>query len=133
MFFAAVLQQLDQLRVGVAVEVDVQILVADHVGQQECLDLADGAVLRPLRGQVARAVERVGWAPLLDGFFAVEEDQVNAVALRRMRAEVLAQFDQQCGGAGAVVGADEADIFQRIVRLVVRAEDDDAVLLAGIT
>ena len=48
-----------------------------------------------------------------------------------MGAEVLAERDEQGGGAGAVVGADEGDVLERVVGFVVGDEDDDAVLLAG--
>ena len=82
-------------------------------------------------GEMAGAVERVGGAPLLDGLFAVVEDQPDGVALRRMSAEDVADLDQQRSGGGAVVGSVELDVAQRIVRLVVADEDDDAVFLAG--
>ena len=42
-------------------------------------------------------------------FFAVVEDEPDRVTLGRVSPEVCTQFDEQGGGAGAVVGADEAD------------------------
>ena len=112
--------------------VDVEVLVADHVGDEEGLDLAESAVVGPLGGEMARAVERVGGGPLFDGLFAVVEDQPDGVALGRMRAEDIADLDQQRAGGGAVVGSVELDVAQRVVGLVVAGEDDDAVFFAGI-
>ena len=129
-FLAAAASRSSSQGVELVVVVDVEVLVADHVGDEEGLDLVEGAVLRPLGGEVAGAVEGVGGGPLLDGLFAVVEDQPDGVALGRMGAEVLADLDEQGGGAGAVVGADEVDVRERVVGLVVGDEDDDAVLLA---
>ena len=78
------------------------------------------------------AVEGVAIGPFLDGFFAVVEDEPDAVALGRVGAEVAAKFDEECGGGGSVVGSDEVDIAEGVVGLVVGSEDDDAVFLAGI-
>ena len=44
-----------------------------------------------------------------------------------MRAVVLADGDEQGSGAGSVVGTDEVDVLERVVGLVVRDKDDDAV------
>ncbi len=112
---------------GVGVVVDVEVLVADHVGEEEGLDVGEGAVLGPLGGEVAGAVEGVLRGPGLDGFFAVVEEQDDAVAGGRVGAEVLADLDEQGGGAGAVVGADEGDVLEGVVGFVVGGEDDDAV------
>lgn len=43
--FGGELQEIDHFGVGVAVEVDVEVLVADHVGEEEGLDFGEGAVL----------------------------------------------------------------------------------------
>jgi len=43
-----------------ALALNVQALVADHVGQDECLDAAQGSVLAPFGCQMARAVGGVG-------------------------------------------------------------------------
>ncbi len=75
---------------GVGVVVDVEVLVADHVGEEEGLDVGEGAVLGPLGGEVAGAVEGVLRGPGFDGFFAVVEEQIDAVALGWVGAEVLA-------------------------------------------
>jgi hypothetical protein len=48
-----------------------------------------------------------------------------------MGAEVGSDLDEQGGGAGSVVGADEGDVAERVVGLVVGGEDDDAVFFAG--
>jgi hypothetical protein len=47
-------------------------------------------------------------------------------------AEVDAQFHEESTGAGSVVRADEVDVFERVIGLVVAREDDYAILLAGI-
>ena len=70
--------------------------------------------------------------PVLDGLFAVVEDQPDGVALGRVGAEDVADLDQQRGGGGAVVGPVELDVAQRVVGLVVAGEDDDAVFFAGV-
>ena len=60
----------------------------------------------------------------MDGFFAVVEDEPDAVALGWMGAEVGAEGDEKGGGAGAVVCADEGDVFEGVVGLVVGGDDD---------
>jgi len=117
---------------GVLFAVDVERLVADHVEDDEGLDFGDGAVLGPLGGEMACAVEGVGGAPGLDGLFTVIEDEPDAIALGRIGAEVFAQLDEHGGGAGPVVGSDEVYVLEGVVGLVVGGEDDDSVLLAGI-
>src|SRR5262249_38347021 len=42
---------------------DVEVFIADHVGQQESFDLLVSSVLFPLLGEVAAAVEAVSIAP----------------------------------------------------------------------
>ena len=69
---------------------------------------------------------------MVDGFFAVVEDQPDGVALRWVGAEVGADLHEQGRGAGAVVGADEVDVAQGVVGLVVGGEDDDAVTLSRV-
>ena len=96
--------------------------------------LREGAVLRPFGGEVAGAVGvvfAVVGEPVLDGLFAVVEDEPDGVALGRMGAEDVADLDEQGGGGGAVVGSVELDVAQRVVGLVVAGEDDDAVFLPG--
>ena len=112
---------------------DVEVLVADHVGEEEGLDLAERAVAAPSRGQMAAAVGGVGARPALDGLFAIEEDQPDGVAvelsrgrLRGFGAQPVGDGHKQAGGGSAVVGADKVDGAQRVVGFVVRAEDDDA-------
>ena len=94
-FFAGGRQQIQQPGCRVRVAVDVQVLVADHVGDDKGLDLLERPVLRPLRRKMPRAVQRVAIAPRLDSLFTIVEDQPDAVALRRMRAQVVAKLDQQ--------------------------------------
>ena len=73
---------------------------------------------------------------VLNGLFAVEEDQPDGVAVELFSArgfgvEPVADGHQQAGGCGAVVGADKVDVPERVVGFVVRAEHDDAGLFAG--
>src|SRR5882762_2118172 len=49
-----------------------------------------------------------------------------------MRAEDVADLDEQGRCGGAVVGSVELDVAQRVVGLVVAGENDDAVFFAGI-
>ncbi len=116
-----------ELRVAVNVEVGV----ADHVGQQECLDVLERAVLLPFVGEVADAVEAVGGGPILDCFFAVGPQEPDAVAFALFAAQLVGQFEQDGSGRAAVVGADVAGVAQRIVGVVVAGDDDDAFARAG--
>ena len=130
--FCGDFEHVEQPGCGVVLVVDVEVFVGDHVGDEEGLDLAEGAVVGPLGGEVAGAVEGVGLRiQLLDGLFAVVEDEPDGVALGRMDAEDVADLDEEGGGGGSVVGSVELDVAQRIVGLVVAGEDDDAVFLAG--
>ncbi len=112
--------------------VDVEVLVGDHVGDEEGFDLAQGSVVCPASGEVAGAVEGVGGAPGFDGLFAVVEDEPDGVAFGRVGAEYVADLDEEGCGGGAVVGSVEVDVAERVVGLVVAGEDDDAVAFAGI-
>jgi hypothetical protein len=107
-------------------------LPADHVGDNEGLDVGKRTVAGPLGSNVTHTVQLVGadHAILADGLFAVVEEQPDGVAGGRMSTVILAQCDEQGGGAGTVVGADEGDVFERVVGFIVAGEDDDAVPLA---
>src|SRR5258708_37181684 len=133
--FGGDLEQVVQPRRGIVTMVDVEILVGDHVGDQEGLDLADGSVIAPLGGEVAGAVGvvlAVVGKPFFDGFFAIVEDQPDGVALGRMSAEDIADLDEEGSSRGSVVGSVELDVAQRVIGLVVSDEDDDAVFFTGI-
>ena len=73
----------------------------------------------------------------VDGLLAVEEDQPHGVAIQFFPCAVSAQLvgdgHQQAGRRRSVVGADEVDVAQRIVGLVMGAKDNHAVFLAGKT
>ena len=58
--FCGDFEQVQQPGGGVLDVVDVEVLVGDHVGDEEGFDFVDGSVLAPLGGEVAGAVERVG-------------------------------------------------------------------------
>ena len=86
---------------------------------------------------MAAAVCGVGGRPLLNGFFAVKEDEPNGVAgelfagrAGSFGAKAVGDSHQEPCGGGSVVGADEVDVAQRVVGLVVRGEDDGAGLCA---
>ena len=125
--FGGLAEELDEGGGGVRVGVDVEVAVADHVGEEEGFDVAEGAVLGPFGGEMAGAVGVVVALPFFDGFFAVVEEEPDGVALGRVGAVVLAERDEEGGGAGAVVGADEGDVAEGVVGFVVGGEDDDAV------
>jgi len=129
--FGGDFEHVAQPRGGHLVEVDVEVLVGAHVGDDEGFDLVQGAVVGPLGGEVAGAVEGVGVGPLFDGFFAVVEQEPDGVALGRMGAEDGADLDEQSSGGGAVVGSVEVDVAEGVVGLVVSGENDDAVFFAG--
>ena len=66
-------QQVNKPRRRLVIGVDIQVLIPNHVGEEESLDLAQSPVLRPFRSQVACPVKRVLRAPFLDRLFAVVE------------------------------------------------------------
>ena len=55
--------QIDQPRGGMRLALDVEILVADHVGEHKGFDLVERAVTAPFCGQMAAAVSRIGVRP----------------------------------------------------------------------
>jgi hypothetical protein len=76
---------------------DVEVLVADHVRDDEGLDAIQSAVGVLFGGKVTGAVEGVRSRPLSrvvgrvrNSLFAVVEDEPDRVAIRPMCAEVLA-------------------------------------------
>src|SRR5208283_2119848 len=120
---------------ALGVALNVQIGVADHIHNHERFDLLQRAIFLPFFGQMAGAVDAVGVAPGLHGFFAVGPDQPDAVAIALLIAQSDAQlvgvFKQDGGRRSAVVGAHVSDIAQRVVGVVVAHDDDDAVFRAG--
>src|SRR5208282_3733969 len=131
--------QVEQPGRAVGVADDVEVGITDHVHHHERFDLLERAVSLPLLGEMARTVKTVGIGPGLDGFFAVGPDQPDAVAIalfsrssaRTRVAQLVGVFEQDGGGRAAVVGAYEPGIAQRVDRVVVAEDDDDAVLGAG--
>ena len=63
-------------------------------------------------------------APLDDGFFAVEEEQLDGEGARPI-LEHAAELEQRRGARGAVAGADEAELAEQLGVEV--AGDDDAL------
>ena len=78
-------------------------------------------------GHLAAAVTAVGFAPLLHGFFAIEEGDPDGV-FAVLRAQEARQFQHEGGGRAGVIGADEV-FFQKSV--VVCAEENYGGFLAG--
>jgi len=116
---------------GVCLTLNVEILITNHVCEHKGLDLAQCTVASPLGGEVPAAVGGVGSGPVLEGFFTVEEDEPDGVAIKLFAADLVSNGHQQAGGCGSVVGSYEVDVAQRVVGFVVGSEDNDAVLLAG--
>ena len=112
--------QIAEPRRGVGVALDVEVGVADHVEQEEGFDLGGGAVLVPLLREVLGAVKAVGGGPFDEGLFPVGPQQPHAVAVVRLAAELVRQFEHQAGVGAAVVRADKvlwaADSSSRSVR-----------------
>ena len=63
---------------------DVEVLVADHIDQQKCLDAFQRSIAVPFGGQVAAAVQRIGSGPLLDRLFTIEKNKPNAISVQRV-------------------------------------------------
>ena len=64
-FLCSLTNQVHQPCRGTGFALNIEILVADHVGEHESLDAAQRAVAAPLRREVAAAIGRVGGRPLL--------------------------------------------------------------------
>ena len=80
--------QVDEPAGGARLALDVEILVADHVGEDEGLDAAEGSVAAPFGGQVTAADRSSRMRDqLLNGLFAVEEDQPDGVAVELFAAQ----------------------------------------------
>ena len=129
--FRGLADQRDQPVCGAGIAQNIQILVADHVGQHEGLNAAQGSVFAPASGQVAAAIGGVGAGPGMDGFFSVEKDQPHRVAVEGLAAQLVGYGHEQAGGRSAVVGAHKVDVLKPVVGFVVGGQHDDAVLLAG--
>ena len=98
--------------------------------------MVEGSIAAPFGGEVPAAISGVGARPALESLFAVKKDQPDRVAVELFAAcglgmKPVADGHQQAGGGGAVVGADEVDVAERVIGFVVRAENDDAGLFAG--
>ncbi len=93
--FCGLADKIDEPAGGAGFALDVEILVADHIGQHKGLDAAQGSVAAPLGGQVPAAIRRVGRGPVFDGLFAVEEDQPHRVAIEFFAAQFVGDCHQQ--------------------------------------
>src|SRR5882672_12822584 len=116
---------------GVGVTLDVEIGVANHVGEEEGFDLLERAILFPNFSEMARAVKAIGGGPCADGFFSIGPEQPDAIAFELGSAQMLGEFQKQSRGGSAIVGSDEGGLAERVVGVVVAGDDDDAIFLAG--
>src|SRR4051812_13793051 len=80
---------------------------------------------------MSAAIGIVGALPAVDCLFTVEENQPDTIAVLNVAANLVGDLNQQAGGGTAIVGTHETDVAQRVVGLVVRRQDNDAVLFAG--
>src|SRR6202140_666780 len=62
--------------------------------------------------------------------FRIVPNQPYAVAITGLAAQLIGKFEQQSAGGTSVVGAHVGRMAQRIVRIVVTGNDDDAVFCA---
>src|SRR6202034_3947056 len=130
-----------QPRGGIQIAINVEIGVADHIGQQECFNLFESSVALPLLGQMSDAIKAVVLkrhflgkttrAVRFHRFLGIVPDQPYAVTVAGPPAQLIGNFQQQSAGGTAIVGADVGSAAQRVVRVVVAGHDDDAVLFAG--
>src|SRR5208283_3104766 len=111
--------------------IDIQVGVADHIGQQKCLHLLQSAVVLPFLRQVANSVQAVGVRPRLHGLLGIVPYQPDAVTVTLFAAQLIRDFEEQCTGGSAVIGANVRSISQWIVCIVVAGNYDDAVKFPG--
>src|ERR1700739_2782763 len=64
--------------------------------------------------------------------FRIVPYQPHAVAVTGLAAQLIGKFEQQSAGGTTTLGPHRGRLRQRIVRIVVTGNDDDAVLRAGI-
>src|SRR5258708_24499506 len=76
----------------------MSVAAADEVRQQKCPDLFDFAAGGEARSHLAAAVAAIGIAPLLHGFFAIEEGDPDGI-FSVLGAEQTGQL-QHYGGSG---------------------------------
>src|SRR6266849_7895354 len=116
---------------GVAVAVDIEVGVANHVNQQEYFYVLERAVLLPFFGQMTHAIETVGGGPLFYRFFPVGPQQPHAVAFALFSAQLVGQLQQNGSRIAAVVGTHVTGASQREVGVIVAGADDDSVPSSG--
>ena len=121
-----------QPRRGVLVALNVEIGIADHIGQQESLDLLERTVILPFLGEVARTVQAVAIRPLLHRLFPIGPEQPHAVTIAFLAAQLIGDFEQNRGGRPSIVRPNVSRVAQRVIRVVVARNDYDAVLRARI-
>src|SRR5260370_39959701 len=116
---------------GVAVAVDIEVGVANHVSQQEYFYVLERAVLLPFFGQMTHAIETVGVGPLFYRFFPIGPQPPHAVAFALFSAQLVGQLQQNGSRRAAVVGPHVTGAAQREVGVIVSGDDDDSVPSSG--
>src|ERR1700694_2214098 len=79
------------------------------------------------RSHLAAAVAAIGIAPLLHGFFSIEEGDPDGI-VSVLGTEQTSQLQHYSGGRATIIGADKI-VFQQ--RVIMRAEKNYAGLFAG--
>ena len=82
--------------------IDVQIGIANHVGEQECLDFLQRSVglpfVREMRDAVKAVVHELHFRVGNHGFFGVVPHQPDAVSVASLAAQLIGYFKQKRAG-----------------------------------
>ena len=115
--------QIGQPRRRIGVAADVEIAVADHVDQHQCLQRRQRAVALGEVDVVAAAVGVVGAVPVGQArLLAIEKEQLDGQRVFP-RLQHARQLEQKRGARPPVAGADEAELAVQF-GVVVAGEDD---------
>ena len=75
------------------------------------------------------------WKPAaavrFDGLFCIIPHQPDAVAVVRLSPQLIGNLQQHPAGGSAIVGTDVGGVTERIIRVVVAGDDDDAIFRTG--
>src|SRR5580700_9653629 len=119
----------------VRIALNIQIGISNHIRQQECLDFLQGSVGLPFIFQMANAIQAVvekrDFLVGLYRFFGVVPHQPDAVAVARFAAELIREFQQQRAGGTAIIRSYERCLPERVIRIVMAGNDNDAILRSG--
>ncbi len=121
------MEEFAQAGCGVGRDLELEVLVANHVGENHGTDAA--ALLFKADGEVAAAVEAVGGGVGVVALFSIEEGDEDVVLEARRSGEDSGEFEHKAGGAAAVVGALEVGGDSGL-GIVVGEQDDPFVACA---